>query len=68
MDEIIKSGILGIITIVILFVGAYFINEMDETQFEHRINIKKKEVKVDVVTESRTPEALMIKKNSEAAF
>ena len=67
MNELVKSGILGIVTIIMLFVGAYFTNEMEETTIERSLNIKKKVVKVDAIVENNGTNNIN-SKNSEATF
>lgn len=53
MSELVKSGVLGIIAVMMLVIGAHFTNEVGETEIERRLNIKKKVVKVEVVAEKK---------------
>ena len=36
MDDMVKSGILGIITVIMLFVGAYFTNDNEVVEMEEK--------------------------------
>ncbi|MDT0606604.1 hypothetical protein [Croceitalea rosinachiae] len=67
MSELVRSGVIGIITVMLLLIGAHFADEMEETEIERSLNIKKKTVKVDAVVDSKTSENID-NKNSEAAL
>jgi len=67
MSELVKSGVFGITTIIMLLIGAHYTNEVEETKIERSLNIKNKVVKVDAVAESEAAENIN-NKNSEATF
>ncbi len=69
MNDLVKSTIFGTVTVVFLFVGAYFTNEMEETELEKAFNIKKKVEKVDVSVDNDVIKLENINsKNSEVSL
>ncbi|MDT0538389.1 MULTISPECIES: hypothetical protein [Croceitalea] len=68
MNELVKSSILGIATVILLFVGAHFTNEMEETELEKALNIKKKVERVDNVADNTAELKNIENKNSEVSL
>ncbi|WP_350286427.1 hypothetical protein [uncultured Croceitalea sp.] len=52
MGELMKSGILGIVTIVLLFIAAHMTNEVEEPKPGELINIGKEVTKNDKIAEN----------------